>query len=225
MKIAVLLSGCGVYDGVEIQEAVLSMLAIQEAGHSYQCIGLNKKQHHVINHLTGEEMPEERNMLVEAARIARGDILDLTQIKHDTYDALLIPGGFGSAKNFSDWAFKGPEGTIDSDIKHLILEFHRAKKVLIALCISPVLLAKAFEGSGIGLKLTLGTTEEPSPYDIAEMHEGIEKIGATGQNKSIKEITVDSANKIICAPCYMMEVQLIEIYQNVRIAIQALEQF
>ena len=103
MKIGILLSGCGVYDGAEIQEAVFSMLAVEEAGAEYQCISLNQNQHHVINHLTGNEMKENRNMMVESARIARGSVIDISEVSPAILDGLIIPGGFGSAKNFSKW--------------------------------------------------------------------------------------------------------------------------
>jgi len=112
MNIGVLLSGNGVYDGAEIQEAVLTLLAIDEMGWNAVCISINKPQHHVINHLTGEVMNESRNMLVEAARIARGQITPIDAISPADIDALVIPGGFGSAKNFTSWAFDGPASTI-----------------------------------------------------------------------------------------------------------------
>ena len=123
MKIGVLLSGCGVYDGSEIQEAVLAFLAIKEAGHDYICISVNQDQHHAINHINGEEMPETRNMLVESARIARGDIQEVNHVSPADIDAVVIPGGFGAAKNFSDWAFNGPEGTILPEIKTVFSEY------------------------------------------------------------------------------------------------------
>src|SRR5690606_38926327 len=105
MKIGILLSGCGVYDGAEIQEAVLAMLAIEEAGATVVPVSINKDQHHVINHLTGDEMPERRNMMIEAARIARGSVTEINDVGPSVLDALVIPGGFGSAKNFTEWAF------------------------------------------------------------------------------------------------------------------------
>jgi len=175
MKIGLLLSGCGVYDGAEIQEAVLSLLAIQEEGHEAVCIGVNANQHHVINHVTGEEMKETRNMFVEAARIARGDIKDIHSITPADIDALIIPGGFGSAKNFTTWAFKGPESTILPEVKLLLVNMYNVGKPIIALCVSPVVLAKAFEGLNMDMNLTLGSTEENSPYDIQSFHEGLNR--------------------------------------------------
>src|SRR3989338_2129411 len=105
MKIGVLLSGCGVYDGAEIQEAVLTLLSIDEIGAEAVCISVNRNQHHVINHITGKEMDESRNMMLESARIARGKIREISEIDPVDIDALVIPGGFGSAKNFTSWAF------------------------------------------------------------------------------------------------------------------------
>ena len=117
MKIGILLSGCGVYDGSEIQEAVLAMLAVKEAGHDYMCISVDAKQHHVINHTNGEEMEEERNMLIESARIARGDIREIQTVNPADIDAVIMPGGFGAAKNFSTWAFNGPDSEILPQVK------------------------------------------------------------------------------------------------------------
>src|SRR5687767_7814546 len=121
MKIGILLSGCGVYDGAEIQETVLAMLAIKESGHDYVCISIDKPQHHVVNHLNGTEMSESRNMLTEAARIARGDVKDIMKVDPADIDALVIPGGFGSAKNFTKWAFSGPDGEILPEVKLFIV--------------------------------------------------------------------------------------------------------
>ncbi len=224
MKIGVLLSGCGVYDGTEIQEAVLSLLAIAEEGHEAQCIAVNKNQHHVIDHTSGNEMPESRNMLVEAARIARGEVTDIAQVQPADLDALLIPGGFGNAKNLTDWAFRGPDGEILPEVKLLLVNMYNIGKPIIALCVSPVVLAKAFEGSSARLKMTLGTDREASPYDIPSFNQGIEKTGAVAEMKSVSEILVDPENRIITAPCYMMEASILDIRNNIRQAVQALSE-
>jgi enhancing lycopene biosynthesis protein 2 len=221
MKFGILLSGCGVYDGAEIQEATMAMLAIVEAGHEYQCISLNKEQHHVINHLTGEEQDERRNMMVEAARIARGEVVESKNVAPADIDALVIPGGFGSAKSFSKWAFLGPEGEIDDEIKLLIVNMVNIGKPVCALCVSPVLVAKALEGSGINVNMTLGSDQESSPYDIPGFNAGIESVGAKAEMKTIKEILIDSENKIVTAPCYMMDANILEIRNNVKQAIEA----
>jgi enhancing lycopene biosynthesis protein 2 len=221
MNIGVLLSGCGVYDGVEIQEAVLTLLAIEEIGAKAICIGLNQDQYHVINHLNGEEMIEKRNMLIEAARIARGDIKEISTVAPADIDALVIPGGFGSAKNFTNWAFDGPEGTIDPKVKLLIVNMVNVGKPIAALCVSPIVIAKALENSVVHAQLTMGTDEAPSPYDIKEFTNGLVSLGSTTSMKMIDEIEIDKENKIITAPCYMMEASIVEVRKNIRKAIEA----
>jgi enhancing lycopene biosynthesis protein 2 len=221
MRIGVLLSGCGVYDGAEIQEAVLTLLAIEEIGAKAICIGLNQDQYHVINHLNGEEMIEKRNMLIEAARIARGEINEISTVSPADLDALVIPGGFGSAKNFTSWAFDGPEGTIDPKVKLLIVNMVNVGKPIAALCVSPIVVAKAFENSMVHAQLTMGTDAAPSPYDIKGFSTGLESLGSTTSMKMIDEIEIDKENKIISAPCYMMEASIVEVRKNIRKAIDA----
>lgn len=225
MKIGVLLSGCGVYDGAEIQESVLTLLSIEEAGHEAICISINDNQHHVINHLTGEEMSESRNMLIEAARIARGNVKEISEITPADIDALVIPGGFGSAKNFTNWAFNGPAGEIRSDVKLLLVNLMNVGKPIVALCVSPVVLAKALENSGIQLNLTIGSTQASSPYEISGFMAGINSVGANAEEKTISEILVDKENKVITAPCYMMDATILELRKNIQQAIEALKDF
>lgn len=221
MKFGILLSGCGVYDGAEIQEAVLAMLAVKEIGADYVCIGVNAPQHHVIDHTTGAEMKETRNMLVEAARIARGNIVDIRQLEPADIDGLIIPGGFGSAKNFTSWAFDGPNGNILPEVKLLIVNLVNIGKPIAALCVSPVVIAKALEGA-VKSELTLGTNEEGSPYDIPAFNEGLKATGVVPVMKSIREIQIDHTNKIVSAPCYMMDADILEVRKNIRSAIEAL---
>ncbi|GAA0876339.1 isoprenoid biosynthesis glyoxalase ElbB [Wandonia haliotis] len=219
-KIGVLLSGCGVYDGVEIHESVFTMLAIQEAGAEYICISVNKPQHHVVNHLTGEEMKESRNMMIEAARIARGNVKDITEVDPADIDALVIPGGFGSAKNFTSWAFEGPEGMVLPEVKLLIVNMINIGKPVCALCVSPVVVSKALEDSDIHATMTLGTTEESSPYDIQGFSDGIKQTGVEPVFKTVKEVQVDTVNRIVSAPCYMMDANMIEVRNNIKSAIE-----
>lgn len=225
MKIAVLLHGNGVYDGTEIQEAVLSLLAIKEAGHEYQCMAPNYDQHHVINHVSGEELKEKRNILIESARIARGDILDLKDVDIKDFDALMMPGGFGTAKNFTTWAFDGPKASINPIIANFLTSFQKAEKPIIALCMSPTTLAKAFENSGINPKLSVGSTAEKSPFEIAAISQGMESLGVNASMTRVNEISIDKANKLICAPCYMMEADIIDVRKNISQAIAALQEF
>ena len=221
-NIAVILSGCGVYDGSEIQESVFTLLSIAENGGTYTCFAPDIPQHHVINHITGKEMQEERNVLAEAARIARGDIKDLRSFNADHFDGLVIPGGFGAAKNLTKWAFEGPAGEIIPDVKKAISDFVQKGKPVAGLCMGPTVIAKALEGSGVQAELTVGTTAEGSPYEIAAISEGMNSTGAKSVMKSVKEISVDSVNKIISAPCYMMNASIIEIRENIRMAVDQL---
>jgi len=223
VKIGVLLSGCGVYDGAEIHEAVLSLLAIDEIGAQALCISINAPQHHVINHSTGEEMNEQRNMLIEAARISRGTISTIDDVNPMDLDALVIPGGFGSAKNFTSWAFSGPEGSIRNDVKSFLIQLIHHRKPLLALCVSPVVVAKALEGSGIIAHLAIGSKKDASPYTIEDFQKGLESIGATTEDRSTNEILIDHGHRIITAPCYMMEASISQVRSSIKIAMEALK--
>lgn len=223
MKIGVLLSGCGVYDGAEIHEATMSLLAIAEMGDEAVCISVDKDQHHVINHVTGEEMDQPRNMLVESARIARGTIQNINDVAPADLDALVIPGGFGSAKNFTKWAFEGPEGAILPEVKLLIINMLNIGKPIAALCVSPVVLAKALEGSDFKPTVTIGSDQEGSPYDIQGFSNGLTSLGLTTEMKTIREISVDPTTKIVTAPCYMMDASILDIRNNVKAALEALK--
>ena len=219
MKIGVLLSGNGVFDGSEIHEAVFTLLAIDEHGAEAICIAPDMDQYHVLNHMTGEEMPEKRNVLVEAARIARGNIKSLANCSTDDIDALVIPGGFGAAKNLTKWAFNGPDGEILPDVKRIIKEMVLSGKPVGGLCMGPTVIAKALEGSGITVTLTVGTTEDPSPYEIDAISRGMEATGAVAVMKKITEIQVDAQHKIVTAPCYMMEASISQVRANIKMAI------
>ncbi|MCE2686334.1 MAG: isoprenoid biosynthesis glyoxalase ElbB [Cryomorphaceae bacterium] len=224
MKIGVLLSGAGVYDGAEIHESVLTLLEIEKLGYQTVCIGVDAPQHHVINHLNGEEETAPRNMLQEAARIARGNIIEISKVFPADIDALVIPGGFGSAKNFSSWAFEGANGQIRPDVKLLLVNMYNVGKPIVALCVSPVLLALAFEDMAIGQQLTIGSTTATSPYSISDFQAGLQAKGAQTPDCSIQEICIDASNRIITAPCYMLEASLPELQQNIHQAILALQQ-
>ncbi len=222
MKIGVLLSGNGVFDGSEIHEAVFTLLAIEENKAEAICMAPDIEQHHVVNHLTGDEMNEKRNVLVESARIARGEIKDLAEVNADDLDALILPGGFGAAKNLTKWAFSGPDGEILPEVKRIITEMVMNNKPVGGLCMGPTVVAKALEGTSVQAELTVGTDEDPSPYDIKAISKGMEKTGATAVMKKISEIHVDEKNKIVTAPCYMMEATISEIRINVKMAVDKL---
>lgn len=201
-KIAIILSGCGVYDGTEIHEATMSMLAIDQAGAQYELFAPDINQAHVINHLTGKPGEEIRNVLVESARIARGKIRNLKDFNPAEFDALLFPGGFGAAKNLSDYAFKGSEMKINADAENAISSMHAAGKPIGALCIAPVLLAKVIGGCTV----TIGNDKD-SAMHIAQMNSNHTIANATG-------IVIDEKNKLVTTPCYMLGTRISEIYEG-----------
>ena len=201
-KIAVVLSGCGKYDGAEIHESVTAMLAISRKGHSYQVFAPNILQHHVVNHLTGEEMPEKRNVLTEAARIARGDAKDLAAFDPAQYDALLFVGGFGAAKNLSDFAFNGENYAVIEPVANVIKSMHRAGKPIGAMCIAPMLIADVIKG----VELTLG-----APCGASEV---AEKRGAVHKPTSHGEVAVDTKNKVATTPCYMLNATIAQVAEG-----------
>lgn len=198
-KFAVVLSGCGVFDGSEIHEATLSLYAIKKLGATYDVFAPDIPQHHVINHITGQEMKETRNVLVESARIARGQIRDLEQFDPAGYDAILLPGGFGAAKNLSTFAFDGPDCTVNPAVQKALKGMHKAGKPIGALCISPVILA-AVLGK---VKLTIGQDKGTA--------EAVTKLGATHLNTSHGEVVIDEMNKVFTTPCYMLDADIVQI--------------
>lgn len=223
-KIAVILSGCGVYDGSEIHEAVITLLEIRKNGADYACFAPDKDQLHVINHISGEEMEGPRNVLVESARIARGDIAALSECNASDFDGIIFPGGFGAAKNLSRWGVEGPEGEIEGDTKRIINEAVKGAVPLALICMAPVLVAKALEGSRISAKITVGTTEENSPYDIAAINSGMQSIGADPQLCPVSEFIVDEKNKIITTPAYMMDARIEDVAEGIANTVKQLLQ-
>lgn len=192
-KFAVVLSGCGVYDGAEIHEAVLTLLAVDRAGASYQCFAPDVAQMHVVNHLTGQPSDETRNVLVESARIARGAIKPLAELNPADFDAVLFPGGFGAAKNLCTFAVAGPDCTVDPDAEHAIRGFHAAGKPIGALCISPALVAKVLGQVTVTIGSDAGTAQ------------AVEATGATHVVAGHGQTVVDAVNKVVTTPCYMLD--------------------
>ena len=192
-KVAVILSGCGVYDGAEIHESVITLLRLDQRGAKVQCFAPNIAQHHVINHLTGEEMPESRNVLVESARIARGDIKDISEANVEEFDALIVPGGFGAAKNLSNFAFKGTECAVQPEVLALAEAFAEAAKPIGLMCISPAIAAKIY---GPGVICTIGKD--------ADTAAAISKMGGEHKECDVSEIVEDSARKLGSTPAYML---------------------
>lgn len=199
-RFAIVLSGSGVYDGAEIHEATLAMLAIAKTGATYQCFAPNIKQHHVINHLNGEEMPEERNVLVESARIARGDIKPLNEFDANVFDALIFPGGFGAAKNLSTVAFDGPDASVNADVEKAVKDILTLKKPIGALCISPAFIAKII---GDGVEVTIGSDEGTAG--------AINAMGGKHIQTTHGEVTIDKKFNVFTTPCYMLDATILDI--------------
>lgn len=201
-KIAVILSGCGVYDGSEIHEATFTLLAIKKQGAEYEIFAPDIDQYHVINHITGKEMDEKRNVLVESARIARGKINPLQNFKASDFDGIVFPGGFGAAKNLSDYAFNGAEAKVNHEVSKAIIDMATANKPIGALCIAPTLLAKVLGD----VSLTIGNDESSI--------KNIQKMGATHIQTKQCEVVVDSKNKIVTNPCYMLDSSIVQIAEG-----------
>jgi enhancing lycopene biosynthesis protein 2 len=193
-NIGVLLSGCGVYDGAEIHESVITLLALDRNGAGTVCMAPDIDQHHVVNHLTGQPTEEKRNVLAESARIARGEIMDIKHVRTADLDGLIIPGGFGAAKNLSDFAIKGKEADVHPEVRRVIIEMADAKKPIGAMCISPTVLAKVLEDRHpqVTIGNDLGTAE------------AIESMGGRHTVCEAAAIHVDSENRLVTTPAYML---------------------
>lgn len=210
MKFAVVLSGCGVYDGAEIHEATMTLLAISRNGGTYQVFAPNVMQHHVVNHLTGNIMDESRNVLVESARIARGNIKPLVDYRVQDFDAIIFPGGFGVAKNLCSYAFDGIEMKVDRVAEKAIKDTHAAGKPIGALCISPVLITKV-----IGkVEVTIGK----DPGTAAD----INAMGGVHKEKANGEVQIDIKNRIVTSPCYMLDASISDIADGADKTVKAL---
>lgn len=208
-KFAVVLSGCGVYDGAEITETVTTLLAIEKAGAEYEVFAPDMEQRQVINHINGEEMHEARNVLVEAARIVRGAIKPLSGYNADNYDALMFPGGFGAAKNLSSFAFDGAECSVHPEVEKAVRDTNKADKPIGALCITPVIMAKIFGEA----KLTIG-----SDQGVAE---ALQTMGATHVNTTHAEVVTDENLKIATTPCYMLDASITQIAEGAENIVKA----
>jgi enhancing lycopene biosynthesis protein 2 len=199
-KVAVLLAGCGHLDGAEVRESVLALLALDQHGATVQCIAPNAPQFHVINHVTGEPVPgATRNILEESSRIARlGQCLDLAQAKVADYDALVMPGGYGVAKNHCSFAFKGAEADVRPDVAAFVKGFFDANKPVGAICIAPALVALALHQMHDSATLTLGND--------AGCATALGQLGQINQSTpDATEIVIDEAHKLITTPAYMFD--------------------
>lgn len=201
-KFAVVLSGCGVQDGAEIHEATLTLLAIDRHKCEYQCFAPDINQHHVINHLNGKEMKETRNVLVESARIARGNIKPLSRFDEKEFDAIIFPGGFGVAKNLCTFAFDGEKCSVNPDVEKAVKSMHSAGKPIGALCISPVLITKVLGEITVTIGNDTGTAK------------AIRAMGGQHVNASYGEVIIDRQSKIVTTPCYMLDATISQIAEG-----------
>lgn len=193
--VGVILGGAGVYDGSEIHKAVLTLLSIENKMGEYLCMAPNINQMHTVNHLTGNESEgEQRNVLVESARIARGKVKDIKDVDPNEIDAIILPGGFGAAKNLCDFAVNAEDCDVNQDVKELLLNMNKAGKPIGAMCIAPVILAKIF---GVYQpNLTIGTDKETA--------RAIGKMGAVHRDCPVDDIVVDRENRLVTTPAYML---------------------
>jgi enhancing lycopene biosynthesis protein 2 len=207
-SVAVILAGCGHIDGSEIQESVSALLALSKYGVDYECFSVNMKQYDVMDHLNRTKTAESRNLLAEAARIARGQIKDISELDPNNYEALIIPGGFGVAKNLFTYGLEGRKGKVIESVKDVIQSFYRMDKYIGAICISPMMVAMALENEATNLKITPGRAENAA-NDLKEM-------GVTPVLLPSNEICIDTMNKVITAPAYMNgNATLFEVYEGI----------
>ena len=209
-KVAVILSGCGFKDGAEIYEATLTLLALDEADAVVQCFAPDMPQMHVVNHLTGEEMPESRNVLVEAARLARGNIQPVTAAQVADFDALVIPGGFGATKNLCDFAVKGSDMSVQPDVLAFAKGMHAAGKPVGFICIAPAMAPKV---GGAGTQYTIGND--------AGTAAAINAMGGQHVECAVDDCVVDRERKIVTTPAYMYPARIREARAGIQKLVQA----
>jgi len=210
-KIGVVLSGCGVYDGSEIHEAVLILLAIDRNGAEAVCMAPDMELAEV-NHLAGQPTGAKRNVLIESARIARGNITDIAKIKAADLDAIIFPGGFGAAKNLCDFAQKGADAAVQPEVARLLKEMAAAKKPIGAICIAPALIA-AVLGKEYAPEVTIGTD--------AGTAAAINATGSVHRNCPVREFVVDRKNRIVTTPAYMLAGCISEAADGIEKAVKA----
>ncbi len=212
-RIGVVLSGCGFLDGAEVHESVLTLLAIDRAGGQAICMAPNMDQSAVVNHFSREEAPARRNVLDESARIARSDIQDMKKVQATDLDALIFPGGYGAAKNLSDFAVKGENCHVHPEVARLLREMIRAKKPIGAICIAPAIIAKMAQEVGSTITLTIGNDRGVAA--------ALAKMGANPVEARADEIVVDSDHKIVSTPAYMLAQRISDVATGIEKLVQA----
>jgi enhancing lycopene biosynthesis protein 2 len=214
VKVGVVLSGCGVFDGSEIHEAVLTLLALDKLGATAVCIAPSIDQAHVVNHRTGKVTEDVRNVLDESARIARGKVTDIAKIKAADLDALILPGGFGAAKNLCNFAVAGSKARVDPSVARLLRDMHKAKKPIAALCIAPTVVAAALRDERAHPKMTIGSDEKTAT--------ALEEMGARHVVCPVDEFRVDEESRIITSPAYMYDGRISEVAAGIERTVREL---
>ncbi len=214
VKVGVVLSGCGVFDGSEIHEAVLTLLALDKLGATAVCIAPSIDQAQVVNHRTGKVTEDVRNVLDESARIARGKITDIAKIKVADLDALILPGGFGAAKNLSNFAAAGSKARVDPSVGRLLRDMHKARKPIAALCIAPTVVAAALRDERAHPKMTIGSDEKTATL--------LEEMGARHVVCPVDEFRVDEESRIITSPAYMYDARISEVAAGIERTVREL---
>ncbi|MCX6223441.1 MAG: isoprenoid biosynthesis glyoxalase ElbB [Bacteroidia bacterium] len=209
-RFAVILAGCGNKDGAEIHESVMTLYAIARTGSSYEVFAPDVNQYHVINHYTGQPSNETRNVLIESARIARGNIHPLSEFNAQKFDILMFAGGFGVAKNLCTYALDGADCTVNTEVEKAVIAMHGAGKPIGALCISPVILAKVLK------KVTITMGQDHSAI------KNILAMGASHQATNAREIVIDKENKVVTTPCYMLDSNIVDIAEEAMNTVNAL---
>jgi len=212
-RIGVLLCGCGVKDGSEIHEAVLTLLYLDQRGVERICLAPDAPQARVIHHLTGAQVPEERHMLAEAARLARGQIEPLAQVRADDLHGLIIPGGFGAAANLCDYAVKGRAMAVRAEVADLLDALHAQRKPIGAICIAPVIVAKVFGSRGIPVEVTVG--------DDVGVAADIAHFGAVHIMRRVDEVHIDRPHRIVSTPAYMLGTNVAQIAPGIEHLVDA----
>ncbi|OQS00736.1 hypothetical protein ACHHYP_02834 [Achlya hypogyna] len=216
-RVALILSGSGVYDGTELTEAVSCLVHLSKANATVTMFAPDVAQHHVVNHLTGTPTTETRNVLVESARIGRGKVDALDTLDVANFDAVVVPGGFGAAKNLSSFAFDGANMSVQPQVASALTAFHAAKKPIGLMCIAPVLGAKLFPGAQLTMGKRSGAT-----WSNGGASDAVDALGAVAVEKEADEILIDAANKIVTAPAYMHDAGTpASVYDNVGKLVEA----
>ncbi|XP_077200067.1 glutamine amidotransferase-like class 1 domain-containing protein 3, mitochondrial [Paroedura picta] len=211
-RVALILAGCGVFDGSEVHEASAVLVHLSRAGAEVRIFAPNIEQRDVVDHLKGSPSEEKRNVLVESARLARGNIQDLAELKVGEFDAVLFPGGFGVAKNLCSWAVDGKACSVNELVKSTLEAFHGAKKPIGLCCISPVLAAKVFPGC----EVTVGHDKNvDGRFPDFETASAIEELGCKHICKGVSEAHVDSSNRIVTTCAFMCKAPLHEIFDGI----------